>query len=128
MERQGAEGRSRNGHQDSNSATCASYKCKKLAAARNFTNRAAMGEAGRNTAPGALAKLVSDDMPDSVAVHSIEEILGRIGCMPPHIMQEMERLGCPLQRRSRFLVRGTFIFELAAQCPPDHIHPIKSET
>ena len=39
----------------------------------------------------------------------------------------MERLGGPMQRRSRFLVRGTFIFELAAECPPDYIRPIKSE-
>jgi len=67
-------------------------------------------------------------MPDGVAVHSIKEILGWIGCMPPHMMQEMERLGGPMQRRSRFLVRGTFIFELAAECPPDYIRPIKSET
>ena len=48
--------------------------------------------------------------------------------MPPHMMQEMERLGGPMQRRSRFLVRGTFIFELAAECPPDYIRPMKSET
>ena len=86
-----------------------------------------MGGAGRNAAPGALAKIVSYDMPDGVAVHSIEEILGWVGCMPPHMMQEMERLGGPLHRRSRFLVRGTFIFELAAECPPDYIRPIKSE-
>ena len=39
----------------------------------------------------------------------------------------MERFGGPMQRRSRFLVRGTFIFELAAECPPDYIRPIKSE-
>ena len=67
-------------------------------------------------------------MPAGVAVQSIEEILGWVGCMPPHTMQEMERLGGPLQRRSRFLVRGTFIFELAAECPPNYIRPIKSET
>ena len=74
-----------------------------------------MGGAGRNAAPGALAKIVSDDMPDGVAVHSIKEILGWIGCMPPHVMHEMERLGGPLQRRSRFLVRGTFIFASSQQ-------------
>ncbi len=66
-------------------------------------------------------------MPDGVAVQSIEEILGWVGCMPPHTMQEMERLGGHLQRRSRFLVHGTFIFELAAECPPDYTRPIKSE-
>ena len=70
----------------------------------------------------------SASWPDNMAVYSIEEILGWIGCMPPHMMQEMERLGGPMQRRSRFLVRGTFIFELAAECPPDYIRPIKSET
>ena len=69
----------------------------------------------------------SASWPDNMAVYSIEEILGLIGCMPPHMMQEMERLGGPMQRRSRFLVRGTFIFELAAECPPDYIRPIKLE-
>ena len=47
------------------------------------------------------------------------------GRSPP---RGMERFGGPMQRRSRFLVRGTFIFELAAECPPDYIRPIKSET
>ena len=97
-------------------------------AGRTAAPCAAVGGAGRNAAPGALAKIISDDMPDGVAVHSIEEILGWVGCIPPHMIQEMERLGGPLQRRPRFLVRGTFIFEPEAGCPPDYIRQIKSET